>query len=52
MDDASRPAGSPGSKVILLQEQCAFPGMGEFASDGDAVDAATDDDYVESSALK
>src|SRR4051812_11196920 len=47
VDDTARPAGRACAKVALLHQQCAFAGLGALLRNGNAIDAAADNDHVE-----
>ena len=52
MNDSRRTAGGAGGEVVLLDQERAFPGPRTFPGNGDAVDSATNDHYVEALAFQ
>ena len=52
MNNARGAAGNPGGEIILLDQQSALAGAGALPRHRDAIDAAPDDDNLESLAFQ
>src|SRR5689334_24798998 len=52
VNDASGATGGSGGEIVLFNQQHRAMGAGTFARDGDAIDAAADDEHLKVLAVK
>jgi hypothetical protein len=52
MNDSRGTAGGTGGEVVLLNQKRTFPGASTLPGNGDTINSATNDHYVEALALQ